>query len=385
MLAAVPVRRILITNCWLGTRAGTELYVRDLASALLARGYEPMVFSPMLGAVADEIGAAGVVVTDDLATLTAEPDVLHCHHQHETIAALSRFPERPGLFVKHGAEAWQEEAPLHPRLLRYVAVDQPCLDRLLAAGVPADRTTIIANGVDTARFLPRDPLPRRPRRALVLSNYASEDNYLPVVRAACARMGIELDVVGAAAGTPASRPEALLPGYDLVFGKARAALEAMAVGCAVVVADAHGLAGMATYADLPHWRPRNFGRTLMTVPHDVDALCAAVDDYDADDAARCRDHVRAHWSLDAMVDALVAEYEEVYAGWDPARADPRAELAALAGPLSRLGPLTSELEHARPYVEQYPHLLESWRYEQEQARHFREHFESQQTGRAARP
>jgi len=131
MLAAVPVRRILITNCWLGTRAGTELYVRDLASALLARGYEPMVFSPMLGAVADEIGAAGVVVTDDLATLTAEPDVLHCHHQHETIAALSRFPERPGLFVKHGAEAWQEEAPLHPRLLRYVAVDQPCLDRLL--------------------------------------------------------------------------------------------------------------------------------------------------------------------------------------------------------------------------------------------------------------
>ena len=156
------------------------------------------------------------------------------------------------------------------------------------------------------------------------------------------------------AGTPASRPEELLPGYDLVFGKARAAIEAIAVGCAVIVADVHGLAGMATYADLPQWRRRNFGRTLMTVPNDVDAICAAIDRYDPDDAARCRDHVRAHWSLDVMVDALVAEYDAVYAGWDPADADHRAELTALAGPLSRLGPLRTELENARPYVEQHP-------------------------------
>ena len=121
-------------------------------------------------------------------------------------------------------------------------MDQPCLDGILAAGVPVERTTIIANGVDTARFRVRDPLPPRPGRAVVFSNYASEDNYVPAVRAACARMGIEVDVVGAAAGAPAARPEDLLPGYDLVFGKARAAIEAMAVGCAVIVADADGLA-----------------------------------------------------------------------------------------------------------------------------------------------
>jgi hypothetical protein len=384
MLAAVPVRRILLTNCWLSTRAGTEQYVRDLSLALLARGYEPTVFSPLLGEVADEIRAAGVVVTDDLATLTDEPDVLHCHHLHEAIAALSRFPDRPGLFVQHGAQAWQEEAPVHPRLLRYVAVDQPCHERLLAEGVPAERATIIANGVDTSRFLPRDPLPSRPRRAVVFSNYASEQNYVPVVRAACERMGIELDVVGATAGNPASRPEELLPGYDLVFGKARAAIEAMAVGCAVVVADAHGLAGMATYADLPQWRRRNLGRTLMTTPHDVDALCVAIDAYDPADAARCRDYVRAHWTLDAMVDALVAEYDAVHAGWNPADADPRAELAALAGTLSRLGPLRTELESARPYVEQYPALLESWRYEQEQARLLRQHVGYLTSGEASR-
>ena len=384
MLARVPVRRVLITNVWLRGRAGTELYVRDLAGALLRRGYEPCVFSPQLGEVAAEIRGAGVVVTYDLATLTDEPDVLHCHHQYESIAALSRFPDRPGVYVQHGVAAhWLDETPLHPRLLRHVAVDQLCLDRVLSAGVPADRTTIIANGVDTVRFVARDPLPPKPRRALVFSNYAGEQNYVPAVRAACARMGIELDVVGATAGTQATRPEELLPGYDLVFTKARGAIEAMSVGCAVIVTDAHGLAGLATSADLPEWRRWNFGRHLLTRTHDVDAICAEIDRFDPDDAALCRDHVRAHWSLDAMVDALVAEYDQVYDGWTPADADPRAELAALAGFVSALGPLRTELEEARPYVEKYPNLLESWRYEQEQARVLREHFERQQAAQAA--
>jgi glycosyltransferase involved in cell wall biosynthesis len=225
MLATVPVRRVLITNAWLRGRAGTELYVRDLALALLQRDYEPTVFSPLLGEVADEIRGAGVVVTDDLTTLTDEPDVLHCHHRYESIAALSRFPGRPGLFVQHGvASGWLDETPLHPRLLRYVAVDQLCLDHMLTAPILADRARVIANGVDTARFLPRDPLPARPRRAVVFSNYADEHNYLPALRAACARMCIELDVVGAGVGASVSRPEDVLPGYDLVFAKARAAL-----------------------------------------------------------------------------------------------------------------------------------------------------------------
>jgi hypothetical protein len=219
----------------------------------------------------------------------------------------------------------------------------------------------------------------------VFSNYAGEHNYVPAVRAACARMGIELDVVGAAAGTSASRPEEMLAGYDLVFAKARAAIEAMAVGCAVIVADQHGLAGMATHAQLPTWRRWNFGRGLLTTAHDVDAICAAIDHYDADDAAHCREYARTHWSLDAMVDALIAEYDAVYAGWDPADADPRAELVAVAGPLSRLGPLCTELENARPYVEQHEGLLKAWRHEQEQARLLRQHLDDLQAAQAAQP
>lgn len=51
---ALP-RRILITNNTLANRAGSELYVRDLATGLRDRGLCPVTFSTMLGEVAEEL------------------------------------------------------------------------------------------------------------------------------------------------------------------------------------------------------------------------------------------------------------------------------------------------------------------------------------------
>jgi hypothetical protein len=55
--------RILITNAWLSGRSGSELYVWDLATALLNRGYTPIVYSPVLGPLADRLRAATIPVT----------------------------------------------------------------------------------------------------------------------------------------------------------------------------------------------------------------------------------------------------------------------------------------------------------------------------------
>ena len=96
--------------------------------------------------------------------------------------------------------------------------------------MPADRVALLPNFVDTARFLPRAPLPQRPRRALLFSNYANEESHLPAVRAACVAAGLELDVAGAGVGNVIDEPERVLGSYDIVFAKAKAAIEAMAVG-----------------------------------------------------------------------------------------------------------------------------------------------------------
>jgi glycosyltransferase involved in cell wall biosynthesis len=359
MLTNVPGRRVLVTNWDLVHRGGSELYVRDLALGLLRRGQEPLVWSPTVGPMAEEIRAAGVQVVDDLDASVLEPDLLHCQHHDETLAALARFPDRPGLFIQHGTVPWQEKAPLHARLLRYVAVDELCREDLLASGIEPDRTTVIPNSVDLDRFSRRDPLPLRPRRALVLSNYAREDNYLPVVRAACRRLSIELDVAGLGVGAPMDDPEVQLRGYDIVFGKARVALEALAVGCAVVVMDQDGVAGMTSHAALPDWLRWNLGRHLLTTPADEASICDALDRYDPDDAARCSDHVRAHCGLESMIDAIVAEHDRVLAAWTAAPPpDHRAELQAASARLQLIGPLRRSDELLSWHLREQHHLSE---------------------------
>ena len=62
---------ILITNRVLAGRSGTEVVVRDLALGLRQRGHHPVVYSPVLGPMADEIRANDVPVYRDLREVTA--------------------------------------------------------------------------------------------------------------------------------------------------------------------------------------------------------------------------------------------------------------------------------------------------------------------------
>ncbi len=66
--------RVLITNNTLGMRAGTEMYVRDIALALQKNGHQPMAYSNLLGEVAEELREAGIPVTDDLNSLAEAPE-----------------------------------------------------------------------------------------------------------------------------------------------------------------------------------------------------------------------------------------------------------------------------------------------------------------------
>jgi hypothetical protein len=62
----------------------------------------------------------------------------------------------------------------------------------------------------------------------VFSNSIAESQ-VANVRTACQQAGIEIDVLGNHSGNITGTPEDVLGGYDLVFAKGRAALEAMAV------------------------------------------------------------------------------------------------------------------------------------------------------------
>lgn len=307
--------RVLITNTTLASRTGTETYVRDLALVLLRRGHAPVVYSPETGEIARELRKATVPVVEDLAGVAEVPDVIHGNQSAELMTALLHFPGVPGIFFCHSwIGGWSNEPPRFPRVLRHVAVDDTCRDRLaLEHGVGADRLRVLLNAVDLERFRPRAPLPARPGRALVFSNTANDSTHLAAVREACRRAGISLDVVGAEANNPTSRPEELLGRYDLVFAKARCALEAMAVGAAVVLCDMYGSGPLVTTGELERLRRLNFGMRSLDRPLDADVLAGEVARYDAADAAEVSRRVRETAGLDALVDEIVELYREVVA------------------------------------------------------------------------
>jgi glycosyltransferase involved in cell wall biosynthesis len=323
---------ILFTNSTLAGRAGSEVWVRDVARVLVARRHQPIAFSLVLGPVAQELRAATVPVVDDPAQIAAVPDVIHGHHHLETLIAALHFPAVPIVHFCHGWLPWEERPLKHPSIVRYVAVDETCAQRLtMEEGIPPERVELLLNYVDLERFQPRDPLPRRPKRALVFSNHATEDGFVAVVREAARRAGIDLRVAGNASGHVLEQPERDLRDYDLVFAKGRAALEALAVGCSVVVADVAGAGPLVRADDLGYLRSRNLGIRLLQHPHTVDWYVKQIAAYDPDEAREVQTRVRASAGLDAAVDRLLEIYQAAIGEGTPSPAiDGRAIMAQRA-------------------------------------------------------
>jgi hypothetical protein len=329
-------RRVLIATITLAGGTGTAIYTRDLALALLRRGHLPIVYVSQSGPLAEELRHATIPVVTDLEALAAPPDVIHGHHQFETLAALARFPGVPALFVCHDGLTWHSIPPVGPRIGLYVAVDRNCRDRMMFEhGIPEESIHLLTNAVDMERFRRRPPLPPAPRRALVFSNAATEGTWVAPIRVACERRGIALDLAGAAADRPVDRPEEVLPHYDLVFAKARCAIEALAAGAAVIVCDAQGLAGLVTLASLGALRQLNFGARTLRRPITPASIESELDRYDPAEAARVCDQIRASADIDLLADQYIALYDELLARpFAAAMAD--EELRAISRSLGRM-------------------------------------------------
>lgn len=332
--------RVLLTNNTLSARAGTELYVRDVAIGLMERGHQPIAYSSKLGDVARELRAATIPVIDDLSRLRDAPDIIHGHHHLDAMTALLHFPRVPSIFICHGWLPWEEIPPIFPRILRYIAVDHTCRDRLLIErGIDENRVRVLLNFVDLNRFQARAPLPDRPIRALVFSNQANDQTNVAAIRQACEHHGISLDIIGLGANNVSRLPEEMLGRYDIVFAKARSALEALAVGASVILWDAGKSGPMVTTENFDSLRKLNFGIRTLRNNATADALSREVARFDSSDAEKVSKRVRAEAGREQAVDKLISIYHEVLAEYrDNGVYDDRAEMHAAAAYLRMLAP-----------------------------------------------
>jgi hypothetical protein len=155
-------------------------------------------------------------------------------------------------------------------------------------------------------------------------------------------LGIALDVIGKGFNTTTSKPEEALQVYDIVFAKARCALEAMAVGSAVLLCDFAGLGTMVNCANFSELRKLNFGAGTLLRPLDPRLIAAEINQYDAQEAKRVSERARGEANLAGAVVEWLELYNEVIAGnavltkrCDESRR--AAELAALANYLVQWG------------------------------------------------
>lgn len=335
-MSAPEPRRVLIANVNMTSASGTVTYTRDLALALLRHGWTPIVYAPQLGPPAEVLRDATISVISDLEQLGARPDIIHGHHVLETLSAMARFPNVPAVFVCHDSLAWHSIPPRMPRIRQYVAVDRNCRDRMvLEHAIPEDSVRVLTNPVDLERFPRRESLPPKPKRALVFSNQAIENSFVAPIREACAMRDIEVDVAGSLSERPVDRPEGVMPGYDLVFGKARCAIEAAASGAAVIGCDARGMSGMLTTARLEEMRVLNFGARTLQLPITRENILREIDRYDAADALAVSDRIRASNSADLLAEQFIALYEEILA--DPVNVSTDDDLSAISKALSKVG------------------------------------------------
>lgn len=303
--------RILLVNIILTGRTGTEVVCCETARRLRKRGHDVVIYTQQDGPTADQLRAEGFQVTTDLASVIDVPDVIQANQTFPLLEAVGHFPAAPAISICHDATTWHSEPVDLPSIRRHVAVDLACRDRITSRFPHlAGQVEILHNAVDLDAFQPRTRLPERPTRALIL---VKSPSYVDAVRQACVERGLKLSIIGPAAGNEVDDLPAFFREHDLVFASARSALEALAFGCAAVVLDWRGFAGLVTSDVVSSWRQNNFGSRLLSRPVSTEAIVDAIDRYDASDAQLVSGFIRAHSSLEGYLDRLEAMHRKVIA------------------------------------------------------------------------
>jgi len=137
-------------------------------------------------------------------------------------------------------------------------------------------------------------------------------------------------VIGTRVGNLVDHPEHVLPGYDVVFAKARCALEAMAVGNAVILCDEFGIGPMVSSAEVSELQKWNFGMRTLKLPIAPARIISELDRYDAADARRVSDYIRTRAAAKRLIQEYLSLYEKVMAlPWSTVEKEPATHYRAL--------------------------------------------------------
>lgn len=293
----------------MNNRTGTEILVRNYAVGMKRRGHIPVVYSPLHGELIEELRGAGIECISSMADLVGPIDLIHGHHFPSTLIAAAAFPSTPIIYFCHDYISWLDEPPRLPQILRYVAVDRATQMRLTQdAKLPPERVRILLNAVDIEHFKSFRALSDKPRKAIA---FAKNKEHVNAITTACAARKIEVAFIGGAVDNIVADPAIAMNDCDLVFASALSAMEAMAMGRAVIVCDGRGVAGFCTPQRFKEWRALNFGLFSFKWPPVASQILYEIDMYDKKSANQVTQLLRSEGGLESQYDQLIALYDEI--------------------------------------------------------------------------
>jgi hypothetical protein len=232
----------------------------------------------------------------------------------QLVETMLRYRETPAVYMCHDGTCWNARAPLFSRIQSYLAVDWNCRERVSReTGFLLEEIPVVSNTVDLAVFSPRTALPARPRRILIFGRETHSITYLRSVKAACALVGLKPDVISEGVRAWTDQPATVLAQYDIVVAKARCALEALAVGCHVILCSSSGLGPgitMENFETLYRW---NLGTRLLTEPASPAAIRQRMESYSPLRTLALRDRVRSTCGVEHSADQLLRIYTKAMA------------------------------------------------------------------------
>lgn len=332
--------RVLITNVSLDVRGGTESFTRGLARGLQRKGHSIVAFSSDPRQQERLLESDVIPVATDLHRLPFRPDVIHGQHHLDAMTAVASLPNVPALYMCHGA-VWREAVPKHPRIYRYATVSRTLAERIIVeSNIAAADVPVLLNAVDLEEFTTVRRPPTRLRRALFYnSRHAPESATVAAVRDATAKIGLDLDFIGAPFDRMAAFPQHVLPAYDVVFASGRSAIDALACGCAVVVLGRTSCGELVRSENYERYRQVNFSIAVNSPPPSAAAIVTELQHYSADDCAQVSARLRVDADFRVLVDTLVEHYEQIIERHRASPVDPSAEMRAMATYLRRIVPL----------------------------------------------
>ena len=308
---------VLVTNLKMDGFNGTTMYVKELTHSLLKRGHHVQIYTRVIGEIGKELLLAGIIITDNLKNISFEPDIIHAHNNITAYDALSFYKNTPMVFWIHDKLSPYDFAPLHKNIVNYLCVDYNCKERYRDDfNFDKSDSKVIYNWANIERFHLKEKFQEVPKKALVFSNYATDNNYLVSIKNACADLNITVDVIGKESGNQISNPENYLANYDIVFAKAKAAMEALATGAAVIVSDYKGLAGIVTLKNISHYRKYNFGMKLMKHPNTAVSIKKEILKYNSEEIKAVSNKIRTEIDIEITIDKIINVYKESIASFE---------------------------------------------------------------------